>query len=697
MAEYRDAFGKPLPFLNRTLSQMFGGSQGKNSRHPRSSNYTPPGAPGYVPPTRVPASSPPPKTSLTMSPPPPLPRPLPTPRGRGAVASNMNPVALPATKAPKFTRRQDGIRGAYNNVMPDGPVDLPNQRTRDPLKRDPMVARANVFKDPAKADQLAEMMSKRDRLNRASARVDATIDTLDERMAEGRAERRAEFNREREAYQNKIENMTPDEFREEVSSTNRGSGNYFDMTKRGPYGITDVVVRPRSAKENFDSRLANMSPEELKKEAFTSRQSGVRGSGPYGGTATYTQPGGMAGREAALAGSSLDYGAGTGPVEQPPRKSVDMGTVVGYDRAQQIAASTGGEYGDFKPGETINLGDGAVFTVAKDTKDPLRAIKGDSVLLGTQGRFGGPRRDGEVRQGPNGEYVPGGNLNTNEKFMAQRERRAQRRADALATRRSMLPYRTRGIPMNAIFLDQEGMADPLMNAGMFQEASRRDQVNDQRSEMARQFDARMQQSGDQFDANLGLQTRQQQFAEDEALRRERENRRDGRRQRRQDRRTYRDGEELRGEELRRQQLENDKLQAEVDRLTEDDPIADEVRDREGSMLIGEQQDQANLYINMPIATDDQKVEYLDKVLNDRDMSIEDKKRAAQRAGVTSMDQLYRLIRSSGYAGVRQYGPFSAAGPADGTGIGIVFDRYEDPTTAETRESVLGGGKSIFGG
>ena len=673
-----DAFGRPKSFLNMTPSEMAArltrrgaGNQQKRGR----------GGATAQPYRRPLDAQGRPKPVLNMSP-----SEMgqfitgrPSASSRQATA---NPPAAAATPpmqlvAPANPRQQQMQLSAPANSRPQTPM-LP-QPTVPPASPQATVSPAMRFGAvrPSPANQpAAALASPRRPVPRSSsisASDAAAIDSLAELARtnnELAAANRQAFDRIQQGY----ETMTG------------GNSSLYDSSA---IGNRSRVMAPQ--------RPGQMTTQEALDSAFNVRDSGIRGRGPYGGRPTYTQPGGMAGREAALAGSSLDYGAGTGPVEQPPRKSVDTGTVVGYDRAQQIAVSIGGEYGDFKPGETVNLGDGAVFTVAKDTKDPLRAIKGDSVLLGTQGRFGGPRRDGEVRQGPNGEYVPGGNLNTNEKFMAQRDRRAQRREDALATRRSMLPYRTRGIPMNAIFLDQEGMADPLMNAGMFQEASRRDQVNDQRSEMARQFDARMQQSGDQFDANLGLQTRQQQFAEDEALRRERENRRDDRRQRRQDRRTYRDGEELRGEQLRRQQLENDKLQAEVDRLTEDDPIADEARDREGRMLIGEQQDQANLYINMPIATDDQKVEYLDKVLNDRDMSIEDKKRAAQRAGVTSMDQLYRLIRSSGYAGVRQYGPFSAAGPADGTGIGIVFDRYEDPTTAELRESVIGGGKSIFGG
>jgi len=623
---------------------------------------------------------------LDQPPPPPPPSPMynlaPPPVSASALARGTGmgvpflprPLSLadrePTSLMPPTIARNDSTAElmASRRTLRQNPLDLAKVRqSQTPLASSMMKAEA-------------------DRINAQSANIRGGVDSIAKRMAEGAARATELTRREREAYQNKIANMTPGEFREEVRSTNRGSGNYFDMTE-GPYGRRDTVVVEPSAVQAFNSRLAMMSPEELKREAFTSRQSGLKGSGPYGGRATYTQPGGMAGREAALAGSSLGYGAGTGPVEQPPRKSVNTGTVVGYDRAQQIAKSMGGDDGDFKEGDTVNLGDGAVFTVAKNTNDPLRAIKGDSVLLGTQGRFGGPRRDGEVRKGPDGAYATGGDLTTNAKFMAQKERRAQRRTDALATARSMAPYRSRGASMNQIFLDENGRADPLMNAGMPREAVRRDQLNAQRSQSALEFGRRQ----DLAERQQGFSERRQDnldaamIAQQDAVRLE--NQRANARAERE----YEDQSELRSQELRKVELENDRLEAENERIESEADSS--LIQNEQRILERQQLDDMNPYIDMPVGTNNEKVEYLNSIYNHPEMSEQAKKRAAERIGITNMNQLNRLISNSGYEG----GDWGSDSKEWGFWNFLFGDWNEAPETGKYREETLSGARRLYGG
>lgn len=564
-------------------------------------------------------------------------------RGRGGTTRRPSASSRPATAA---TSPMQLVAPANSRQQPMQLVAPANPRQQMPALPQPTVSPAMRFgavrpspasPQPAVSpESRAKVPTRSDELNR-----------MNRQSAEDMADIRATVDSMRDYVNNPPPNPEVKKFYADLQEgyENMVPSNYRDMTERGQArrrsGINDNFVMPRSAKQNFDSKLANMSPEELKKEAFTSRQSGVRGSGPYGGRATYTQPGGMSGREAALAGSSLDYGAGTGPVEKPPRKSADTGTVVGYEQAKRLFGS------NVEPGSTQVTPNGTRVTVGLDTKDPFRALDGNSVLLGVQGRFGGPRRDGEVRQGPNGEYVPGGNLNNNEKFMAQRDRRAQRREDALATRRSMLPYRTRGIPMNAIFLDQEGMADPLMNAGMFQEASRRDQI-----------DARDAEARRQFDANLRLQTRQQKFSEDEALRRERQNRRDDRRQRRQDRRTYRDGEERRRQEDEALKIANEEARQRMEiareqatREQEQDGDLDTVVDYEVQARERDSLQRLNPNTGPVPAEDDYngRVEHINNVLSST-LDPQVKQRIlADIYGITSAEQAREILGDSDYA------------------------------------------------
>jgi hypothetical protein len=91
--------------------------------------------------------------------------------------------------------------------------------------------------------------------------------------------------------------------------------NYRDMTERGEArrraGIQDNFVMPRSAEQNLNSKMANMSPEEFNEYSFTSTQSGLKGRGSYGGRGNYSAEGSLAGRE-----NALDAAGGLAPTTQ---------------------------------------------------------------------------------------------------------------------------------------------------------------------------------------------------------------------------------------------------------------------------------------------------------------------------------------------------------------------------------------------
>ena len=392
--------------------------------YPRSSFAIPPGSPGYVPPSQTlrrlnnvsanrPNSSPP--NALMMSQGPSLPRglpepkglrsrpamqqrmspPLPSSRGRGTVASSMNPVALPATNAPKMTKRPDGIRGAYNNVMPDGPVDLRKQRTRDPLKRDPMVAGQNIFEDPAKEAQFRGIMSQNNKINRESAELGSTADTLQARR-EGRPARativpnsdpRMSSPENQQALavldQMAVDRREGDAARSRARAAFRAvQDGYANMTggnsslyDSSAVGNQSRIMAPPSAADSFNSRLMNMSPEERKQEAFTSTQSGLKGRGSYGGRGNYSAEGSLAGRE-----NALDAAGGLAPTTQmiadqrnanadarrragnkmAGRSGEDMGSRYGSgvrrDESGSAKVQTDGDYGDYvtnREGERI--------------------------------------------------------------------------------------------------------------------------------------------------------------------------------------------------------------------------------------------------------------------------------------------------------------------------------------------------------
>lgn len=553
------------------------------------------------------------------------------------------PVAAPSADAPMTIPRPLSLADREpTSLMPpaiarnDSTAEL--MASRRTLRQNPLdLAKVRQSQMPPVSSM---MEAEADKVNARAANIESTVDSIARGDylqggvdANNRERARQEaFRQDLSRQQEEIANMRQE---------NYASENSFDMTKQGPYGKTDVVVRPRSATENFNSRLASMSPEELKREAFTSRQSGLRGSGAYGGRATYTQPGGMAGREAALAGSSLDYGAGTGPVEQSPRKPVDMGT-----RA--------GAYADSNDDGQISDSEMAAVEARMRTR---RAE-----------RLGLPTTPEEKAQA----------------FQAQRDRRDQRREDALATRRSMLPYRTRGIPMNAIFLNESGQADPLMNAGMFKEASNRDQANAQRAELARQFDAE-QATREQTVANQKLEI---------------ENRNSYNTERNEIERKRVEGEISNNEanrEMDQAKLKFEQKEARRQRRQEqrDKEKFEEIEDVElyGAQNESLAQNKSPVQGMYREGTGSERIENLERMLASESLTPAEKKRLmSYQFGITDQEQLNQLLEDAGY---EEEGYFRMPTEySSGSPLGLL-NVYQSPRTYRIRNSILGNSSMAF--
>lgn len=184
----------------------------------------------------------------------------------------------------------------------------------------------------------------------------------------------------------------------------------------------------------------------------------------------------------------------------------DMGTVVGpeFARRNNIAGN---------PGDTVMF-NGQEVTIGRDMNDPLYALgrPGDqgisNVVMGVRGRFGGDRPEA---MGP----VPGsGDLTKNEKFKEYSQRLKDRRAQALETRRQMLPYRTAGMPMNSVFVGEDGNVDHLRTAGRFRDAAWYDYGREQMAEKGRQFDVAAKMQRQEARRKHGLDTRRMNFDED---------------------------------------------------------------------------------------------------------------------------------------------------------------------------------------
>jgi len=322
--------------------------------------------------------------------------PLATPRvfGQGFIRSSL-PAPADEMKMRKAALRKMS-KAAFSDedekTVPD-PENLPSQR--DPLKRDPMVAGQNIFEDPAKEAQFRGIMSQNNKINRESAELGSTADTLrarregrparatniapeDPRMAVG-PPTRADATLEQMAVDRRQGDAAGARARARFQAVQDGyanmAGGNSSLYDSSAVGNQSRIMAPPSAADSFNSRLMNMSPEERKQEAFTSTQSGLKGRGSYGGRGNYSAEGSLAGRE-----NALDAAGGLAPTTQmiadqrnanadarrragnkmAGRSGEDMGSRYGSgvrrDESGSAKVQTDGDYGDYvtnREGERI--------------------------------------------------------------------------------------------------------------------------------------------------------------------------------------------------------------------------------------------------------------------------------------------------------------------------------------------------------
>lgn len=214
------------------------------------------------------------------------------------------PGSYPQIQMPNAPRPQQTYSGSVPSITkpaakpsPGVNVPLPPSVYPDFLDNRPPMGQANEVlkanRDAARMGNVADTLQARREGRPARATIVPNSDprmsspenqqalaVLDQ-MAVDRREGDAARSRARAAFravQDGYANMTG------------GNSSLYDSTAVGNRSAVMAPARP-----------GQMTTQQALDTAFDVRDSGIRGRGPYGGRPTYTQPGGMAGREAALA------------------------------------------------------------------------------------------------------------------------------------------------------------------------------------------------------------------------------------------------------------------------------------------------------------------------------------------------------------------------------------------------------------
>ena len=214
------------------------------------------------------------------------------------------PGSYPQTQMPNATRPQQTYSGSVPSMPPA--AARPSPGVNVPL---PPSVYPDFLDNRPPMGQTNEVL----KANRSAARIGKAADTLQARR-EGRPARATIVPRndprmsspENQQALAVLDQMAVDR-REGDAARSRARAafravqdGYANMTGGNSSLYDSTAVGNRSA-VMAPARPGQMTTQQALDTAFDVRDSGIRGRGPYGGRPTYTQPGGMMGREAALA------------------------------------------------------------------------------------------------------------------------------------------------------------------------------------------------------------------------------------------------------------------------------------------------------------------------------------------------------------------------------------------------------------